>query len=231
MNKAFKNILAISISVLPINIIMIWYRLVQTEEFSTRDMTVYPLFFGGITIILILLLNKYLLKSTFKETFNAGKGNWYEDIFVGMGLTVIYFTMFFIERYTIYQWLPSNKNNIEIINIIKDLASNTFLILVWFGPVLWIGIALFEELSRAFLLKCMWNINEKKHWQITAIFLASALIGFVHLYQGIAGIVSIGLKSIVISFYFYRYRRLLPLIISHGLYDGLQLLFFIQQLR
>ena len=66
MNKIAKNILGICIAILPINIIIIWYRLTQTESFSTTDMTVYPLLFGGGTIILILLLNKYLIKDTFK---------------------------------------------------------------------------------------------------------------------------------------------------------------------
>jgi len=67
MNRILKNIIAISIAILPINIIMIWYRLTQTEDFSTTDMTVYPLLFGVGTIILILLLNKYLLKTRLKK--------------------------------------------------------------------------------------------------------------------------------------------------------------------
>ena len=112
-----------------------------------------------------------------------------------------------------------------------DLANNPFLMIIWFGPVLWIGIALFEELSRAFLLKCLWNTSDNKNWHIAVIFLASILIGITHLYQGLYGIISIGLKSVVVSFYFYKYRRLLPLVISHGLYDGLQFTFFIIQFR
>ncbi len=90
MSKISRNILAISIAILPINILMIWYRLTQTENFSTTDMIVYPLVFGGGISILILILNKYLIKDTFKETFNSGKGNWYWDILVGIGLTTIY---------------------------------------------------------------------------------------------------------------------------------------------
>jgi membrane protease YdiL (CAAX protease family) len=231
-NRVLKNILAISIAILPINLIMIWYRLTQTENFTTTDMTVYPLLFGGGSIILILILNKFLLKDSFKTTFNSGKGTWYWDIPVGFGLTAVYFAMFFAERATLMQWLPrNNPPSTELINVMVDLAHNPLLMIIWFGPVLWIGIALFEELSRTFLLKCLWNTSENKGWQITVIFLASALIGFAHLYQGVYGIITIGLKSVVMSFYFYKYRRLLPLIISHGLYDGLQFAFFIIQFQ
>jgi membrane protease YdiL (CAAX protease family) len=232
VNKLTKNMLAICIAILPINIIMIWYRLTQTENFTTTDMTVYPLLFGGGTSILILLLNKYLIKYTFKETFNSGKGIWYSDILIGIGLAVIYFAMFFLERATLYQWIPNNNPpNTELIDVMMDLANSPMLMVIWFGPVLWIGIALFEELSRTFLLKTLWNMNKNKDWHVTAIMLASALIGLVHSYQGAAGIISIALKSVVISFYFYKYRRILPLIIAHGLYDGLQFAFFVIQFR
>jgi membrane protease YdiL (CAAX protease family) len=232
MNKTSRNIAAVCIAILPINLIMIWYRLTQTENFSTADMIIYPLLFGGGSIVLILLLNKYLLNENFKTTFNSGKGKWYGDVLIGFGLTAIYFAMFFVERATLMQWLPNNNPpNTELINVIMDLANNPLLMIIWFGPVLWIGIALFEELSRTFMLQCLWNTGSNKHWHIAEIFLVSALIGITHLYQGLYGILSIGLKSVVISFYFYKYRRLLPLVISHGLYDGLQFAFFIMQVR
>jgi membrane protease YdiL (CAAX protease family) len=232
MSSTIKNLLAIGIAILPINLIMIWYRLTQTESFSTTDMIVYPLLFGGGTILLILLLNKFLLNDTFKNSFNSGKGAWLSDVLVGLGLTVIYFVMFFLERATLYQWIPNNRPpNTELIDTMREIANRPLLLLIWFGPVLWIGIALFEELSRTFLLKCLWNVWENKNWHIAVIFLASALIGIVHLYQGVAGIISIGLKSVIVCAYFYKYRRLLPLIISHALYDGLQFAFFIVQFQ
>ena len=232
MNKVLRNILAISIAILPINGIMIWYRLTQSESFSTSDMLVYPLLFGGISIMIILLLNKYLINASFKETFNNGDSAWYWDILAGIGLTVIYFIMFFLERITIYRWIPNNQpQNTELIDTVIDLANDPLLLIIWFGPVLWIGVALFEELSRTFMLKCLWNIDKSRNWHFMAILLASLLIGGVHLYQGTAGIISIALKSVVVSLYFYKYRRLVPLIISHALYDGLQLAFFIIQIQ
>lgn len=40
--------------------------------------------------MLILLLNKFLLKDTFKTTFNSGKGTWSWDILIGLGLALFY---------------------------------------------------------------------------------------------------------------------------------------------
>jgi len=41
MDNKVRNIIAIGIGILPINIIMIWYRLTQTESFTTFDMLVF----------------------------------------------------------------------------------------------------------------------------------------------------------------------------------------------
>lgn len=164
---------------------MIWYRLTQTENFSTVNMIIYPLLFGGGSIVLILYLNRYLLKQDFRSTFNDVEGSFTNDVLVGIGLTVIYFALFFIERFTLMQWIPSGgPPNTELIDTIIEMSHNPLLMILWFGPVLWIGIALFEEISRVFLLKCLWNISEDKSWHIMAILITSMLIGTVHLYQG-----------------------------------------------
>ena len=211
---------------------MIWYRLTQSENFSTWDMIYYPLIFGGGSLVLIFSLNHFLLNAKLTSTFNDGEGSISKDILFGLGLTTIYFALFFIERFTLMQWLPSGgPPNTELIDAIIEMSHNPLLMILWFGPVLWIGVALFEEISRVFLLKCLWSISEDRSWHFIAIFLTSTLIGTVHLYQGLAGIISIALKSVIVCIYFYKYRRLLPLVISHGLYDGLQLAYFIMQFR
>ena len=223
MNLTTRSLLAVAIAILPVNIFMIWYRLSGDGSFTPSEMLTYPLVIGGGLSIIILLLNTYLLKANFRETFNNGSGSWMMDVLVGIGLTLIYFTMFYIERQTLYQWIPNNRPpNDDLFNTIREIANDPFMILLWFGPVLWIGVALFEELSRIFMLKCLWNVKNDKFWEVVVIFLTSALIGLAHIYQSSAGAISIGLKSVVVCFYFYRYRRFLPLIISHALYDGVQ---------
>jgi len=115
--------------------------------------------------------------------------------------------------------------------MLVELAHDPLLMAIWFGPVLWIGIALFEELSRIFLLNCLWSLSKKISWHIIVIILASVIIGVTHLYQGYYGIVTIALKSIVAAAYYYKYRRILPLIIAHGLYDGMQFAVLMVQLQ
>ncbi len=229
MHNRLKYVIAILIGVLPLYIWMIWYRLTHDPVFETYELLAYPLIFGGGNIILILLLNKHFLKQA-PRAFNSGKGSIATDIFTGIVLTVVYFVLFFIDRVTIANWLPQGPPpSTELIDLMVSLSQNPVLLAIWLGPVVWIGVALFEEISRTFFLLCLWKLSDKKQWIYTAILIVAVVLGVVHLYQGLFGIVSIGIKGLVMGFYYYKYRRILPLVISHALYDSIQVIFFINQ--
>lgn len=227
MNTKLKNILAICIGILPLNGFMIWYRLTQTESFTTFDMLVYPLLLGGGNILLILALNRYLLKESFKN-FNSGTQTWYWNIFSGIGLFLVCFVLMFVERATLSGVLSQGKPpSQEVLNLMFDLAGNPLLVALWLGPVVWIGVAMFEEISRAFFLNCLWRLTKNKSWEFIIIFLVSTVIGFTHLYQGAFGIFSVTIQGLVVGFFYYKYRRIWPLVISHALYDSVQIIMFV----
>lgn len=231
MNRTFRNLVAICIGVLPVHFGMIYYRLTQDTALTTNDMVLYPLLIGGGSALLIFLLNKYLLKQPL-SIFNPGKGNWWQDIIAGLVLTGLMFILVVIERRTLVNWLPMGPPPTnEIFDLMRDLSESPLLLILYFGPVLVIGIALFEEVTRIFLLNTLWDISKNRSWQITVIILVSILMGAVHLYQGWFGIVSIGIKSILMCLYYYRFRRIMPLLISHYLYDGIQFAMFISAIQ
>ncbi len=219
MNK-LKSLIALSIVVFIPFGLMIWFRNHQSTGFASTELIIYPLLFGGLSIVVIYVLKKYFLKESLKD-FNPGKGKLVTDILWGLGLTVIYFILFFVERLTIANWLSFIPNT-ELLGLMLDMRKNPFLIAIWFGPVLWIGIALYEELVRVFVLDSLWKFSNDKFWAFAVMFIASILIGLAHWSQGSYGIVTITIKSLVACYFFYKYRRLLPLIISHVLYDGVQ---------
>jgi membrane protease YdiL (CAAX protease family) len=215
-----KSIIILSIIVFIPFLLMIWFRNHQSTGFISIELILYPLSFGGISIIIIYLSKKYFLKENLND-FNSQKGNILKDIVWGFGLTALYFILFYVEKLTLTDWLIFTPNY-ELINLMIDMREKPILLVLWFGPVLWIGIALYEELIRVYILSSLWKFNKSKIWVFTVIILTSILIGFTHMSQGSYGIVTISLKSLIACFFFYRFRRLLPLIIAHALYDGLQ---------
>jgi membrane protease YdiL (CAAX protease family) len=108
------------------------------------------------------------------------------------------------------------------IGLMLDMRENPVLVVLWFGPVLWIGIALYEEVVRTFILTEMWSLSRRKLWVAMVIAMCALLMGLLHWSQGPYGIVTIAIKGAVIGVVYYRIRRLFPLVLAHVLYDGLQ---------
>jgi membrane protease YdiL (CAAX protease family) len=200
--------------------VMIWIRIQQETGFTVEEMIRYPLLFGGAGILLLLILKRYFLKEPLKD-FNAGVGTWITDIGWGFGLALIYFILFYLERATLMNVLEF-RSNTELLGVVLDLRENPLRLFLWFGPVLWIGVALYEELIRVFLLDSLWKFSEKMIWIVFSIVLSGALMGLVHWSQGPYGIVTIAIKGMVSGFFFYKVRRLFPLVLAHVLYDGIQ---------
>jgi membrane protease YdiL (CAAX protease family) len=229
MKQKIYNILAICIGVIPVYFILIWYRLTHDEVFTIFDMLAYPLIIGGANILLIIALNKYLLKEKIID-FSRGKGKWYWDILVGLILAGIYFLLMYVEQTTIARIIPHGRpTSQEVINLMIGLANNPILLAIWLGPVVWIGIAVFEELGRVFFLNCLWRLSNKKYLELIAVIFVAFFWGFAHLYQGAFGIVSVSIQGLIMGLYYYKYRRIGPLVISHALYDSIQVIMFVVQ--
>lgn len=215
-----KNIIALLVIVILPFGILIWYRIHQTSGFASKELILYPLLFGGGSIVLLLMLKRFFLKENFSD-FNSGKGFLVKDWILALALTSVYFIMFYLERITLTNILEFVPNH-ELLGLMLDMRSDPLLVLLWFLPVLWIGIALYEELVRIFMLTAMWKFSDNIAWIYLVIFITSVLIGLTHWSQGSYGIVTITLKSLVACFFFYKVRRLAPLVIAHALYDGIQ---------
>jgi membrane protease YdiL (CAAX protease family) len=219
MNR-IKSIIALSIIVFIPFGLMIWIRNHQATGFASLELITYPLLFGGLSIAILILIKKYLLKEKLSD-FNSGDGRWTTDIAWGFVLTIIYFILFFLERLTLSNVLQFNSN-LELLGLMLDMRENPILLFIWFGPVLWIGIALYEELIRVFILTSLWKWSETLTWAIITIIISAIIIGLAHWSQGSYGMVTIGIKSIVSGYFFLKKKRLMPLVYAHVLYDGVQ---------
>lgn len=218
--KLLKSIIALSVLVLIPLGIMVWIRIHQSTGFAGLELIVYPLLFGGASILMLCLIKKYFLKEPLTD-FNAGAGNGYRDLHWGLLLAGSYFVLFYVERLTLSRVLRFNTNT-ELLGLLLDMRQHPVLLLLWFGPVLWIGIALYEELIRVFFLTALWKWSSHKVWSWSVILISAVIFGLVHGYQGSYGMVTIALSSLISGYFFFRKKRLMPLVYAHVLYDGLQ---------
>ncbi|MBT8257969.1 MAG: CPBP family intramembrane metalloprotease [Bacteroidia bacterium] len=221
LKSIWKPVLAIIVVVLIPFGIMITFRAVYEGTFTSNELILYPLLFGGLSIIAIVLIKKYLLNESLSD-FNSGTGTAIKDLGWGILLTLVYFILFFVERPLLGNILPS-RPNMELLQAILDMRDNWVMLVLWLGPVLWIGVALYEELIRVFLLSSLWKFSKSFTWIISVILFTSLIIGLAHWVQGPYGMVTIGIKSIVACWFYFKIRRFMPLVYAHVLYDGLQI--------
>ena len=92
--------------------------------------------------------------------------------------------------------------------------------------VVWIGAALGEELFlRGFVLNRLAGLfgPGRSGW-VLAVMVHAVLFGLLHVYQGVPGVVGSGAAAIIFaSIYLLGKRRLLPVIIGHGIINTISL--------
>jgi len=217
-------ITAAIISTLPMLLLFAWFRLLNTWEPTAFDMFMYPLLFGGSYALVILAINRYLCGEPI-GAFNLKDSSIGSDIGIGLILFVVLMAISLGLQYTVMPFLPPRPPTPEFQVLIDELRTNWIATVIWLGPVVWIGVALLEELHRTFLLRCLWKLDDGAVYRWFVIVFAAILIGALHIYQGWPGFVSVGAMSLFKGWYYHRYGRIWPLIISHALYDSAWIVF------
>jgi len=212
------QLIAVLIGVLPVYILALWFHLQGTGSTGLTEMLFYPLVFGGGSIVVILLL-LILLCGEQVRSLDFKAGRWRSDILGGVGLFLLFGLLAALEQFTVARWFPSRVNP-AFAELMIGLVENPLLLFIWLGPVVWIGVAGFEELSRVFMLSRLWKVWPGPLGRWMVILFSAAVFGLVHIYQGLAGVISTGMLGFIAGLFYMRGGRVWPLIISHGLYDS-----------
>lgn len=104
--------------------------------------------------------------------------------------------------------------------IAAALGRDKLLFAIWVGPVAWIQAAAIEELYRAFMLDKLWRVWPSALAQVLTVIGSALLFGLGHAYQGPQGILGTAVIGGILGLHYLRRRRLLPIIIAHGIYDS-----------
>ncbi len=118
------------------------------------------------------------------------------------------------------------KIDLSSVEEIRGSFTSFFILFI----IMWIFAAFGEEfLFSGYYMKHLAEFlgDTDKAWIISAVIL-SIYFGVSHNYQGIAGIVAVGLSSSIFFFTFYRNKKNLALLVfAHGFYDtiGLTLIY------
>lgn len=214
------QLLAILIGVLPGYILTVMAQLQKDQPVSVKDIFVYSTVLGGIMIIVMLLLLRYLCGERISD-LNRKPSKWWKDIVSGIILTILMFGVRITLENPINSAFPRDPNA-GLINFSEEMVRDPWLFVFMIGPMFIIGPGIYEELTRVFLLTRLWNINSSKIWSWFGVFVSVGLFGLIHAYQGPAGVIGTGISGLIWAVYYYYYGRVIPLMLSHYLFDATQ---------
>lgn len=231
--KRGQNSLQVSAAfaaIVPMALLTIWMYLVRDSVPDQSEFFLGPLLFGGGMIFWLLFLHIVVCRDNLQSLGFRIDGFWM-DVVTGIGLGAGFLLLKSLTQPWLSAMFAPRPPAQEILQLIYSVSSNTWLLILWLGPVVWIGIAAFEELWRCFVLRRLWNVfgNKTGRWAVSVV--VSGLIGLAHGYQGPAAIISIGFKSVLMAWFFMSTGRIRALIVAHAVYDSVQIVMAVIAIR
>ena len=228
---AGTQILAVLLAVGPAYLVALFNHLTRNAAYTLTELLAYPSIFGTGTIVLILALNRYMCGEGL-GAFNPRKGSIPRDVGAGVLLGGAALAVHFGLQGSVYRLLPGVEQNMDSVRVLfRGLSENPLVLAYFLGPVIWIGVAGFEELTRAFFLTRTWTVwgSMRARWALVA--LSALLFGLVHIYQGISGAVGNAVIGLLMGAFFLQFGRILPLIVAHALFDSAQIILVVSMVK
>jgi membrane protease YdiL (CAAX protease family) len=216
------QLLAAFAALIPMAGLVLWTHVLRESSLTIAGLLLWPLLGGGCLILWLLFL-QIVVSGDSLESLGLRKGRPWVDLWLGAGGSLLLLAVKFAFQATLARVFPPNPPAEEIVELLSGLSRNPWLLALWLGPVVWIGVAGFEELWRAFMLRRLWRVWGGRGCRWSSLLLVSVLFGLAHFYQGPAAVVEIGLMSILMAWFFMATGRLRALIVAHALYDSIQI--------
>lgn len=208
----------------------LWMYVFRDQTMTLRMMMGGPLVGGGLVTVWTLVVHRSVCGDRW-EALGLRTDRWWVEGALGVVLATLLLALHYGLGPALNRLFPPQPPPPEMIELLGGLSRSPALLALWLGPVVWIGIAGFEEIWRVHLLRRLWLVlpGRAGHW--AAIFLAAALVAGVHLYQPPAVMLSIGLLSLLKGFYFLATGRFWSMVVAHALYDSFQVVLVVHALR
>lgn len=222
--RPITQILAVAVAYLPVYSFALWSHL-SHQTITLRELFLYPLLLGGGDVVLVLLIYRFVCGEPV-ASLNLKPGKWYTDILAGVVLAAFFLGLLVLQQVIQSHWFPHTAGPPprELITLFKGIVNNPLLLAIWLGPVAWLGVATFEELTRVFMLNRLWTVWPQPLARWLVILVSAALFGLVHIYQGPVSAFFIGLQGLLYAWYYLRFGRVWPMIVGHALYDSVQVI-------
>ena len=224
------QLLAAAAGVAPMVFLAVRIHLLRGEPLTANEMLLWPLLGGGAQIFWLLFLHLIVCGDRL-EALGCRKPRAWRDLGLGAGLAAGLLAFQFAFNSSVARLFPPRPAAPQIMTLLEELVRDPWLLALWLGPVVWVGVALFEELLRVFLLRRGWQVWPGPAGRWVVLLIVSGLVGLAHGYQGPAAALGIGLQSVAKGWIFMVSGRIRVLVVAHALYDSAQIAVLVAMLR
>ncbi|PWI29558.1 CPBP family intramembrane glutamic endopeptidase [Xanthomarina spongicola] len=157
-----------------------------------------------------------------------GKREWLTSIGLAFLTVIIVFLLMGLILDPILTHFGLEKPS-DVADRFQFFLGNPILFITYLVTVVWIGAALGEELlMRGFLLNRLTDVfGKNKIGWIAAMVIHAIIFGMLHIYQGIAGIITTTFIALIFgSIYLIAKRRFFPVILAHLIINTISLTAF-----
>jgi len=218
VSQKTRSLVALALGLVPPYSFVVFTRATQGRLFTLPEMVFYPLVVGTASLVVILVLHRFVCGQPL-AALNGRPGTGRRDWLTGLALAAV-FVVYSLVAQPLLTRLVAPPRNPEAMTLIVGLIEHPLLMLVWFGPVLWIGVAAFEEVSRVFVITRITAVWAGAPGRLAAVVISTLLFGLGHYYQGPFGMITTGTMGLLSVLLYIRQGRVWPLIVGHALYDA-----------
>lgn len=223
-SKAWTQLLAAMLGVLPLYSVLIILQLRSDQQLSIQAFIIYLAVIAPLAIVIALLLQRFLCGENPRD-LNLRPGKLSSDLLAVLVLSLVIIVANVISTYFLSELFPGSGSNTSVRNLFVELVSEPSLLVLFVGPLLILG-AISEEVIRVFLLSRLWKVWPSKTGKVLAIFISACLFGLIHLYKGPVSATWTAIFGLIMALYYLRFGRVVPLILAHYLTNALQVLVF-----
>jgi membrane protease YdiL (CAAX protease family) len=215
------QLIGAALAAAPIVAIALWMYVVREQPPTLGMMLGGPLVFGGILIVWNLLIHRVISGDRLTALGLKTDSKWAE---VGQGvvLGIVLLALQMMLNPLLTRLFPPQPPPEQILELLGGLSRSPWLLALWLGPVVWFGIAGFEELWRVHMLRRLWRVLPGRAGNWAVIVGCATLVAGVHLYQPPAIMLSIGILSFLKGWYFMKTGRFWSMVVAHALFDSVQ---------
>ena len=144
-------------AIIPMTALVVWMYVLRDSVPSIHEFFSGPLLFGGGMIFWLLFLHIVVCRDDLR-TLGFKIDRFWMDVAIGVALGIGFLLLKTLTQPMLNSLFDPRLPSSEIIQLIYGVSSDPWLLALWLGPVVWIGIAGFEELWRVFVLRRLCNV-------------------------------------------------------------------------